>query len=668
MAFGRRGAAAILGVGALGAAAAAYLAGPSREAQRAEAARGGQEAIALARDAVSTSARRAADEVSTAAAVPQLRSAIADKVDTFTLDDLFKSEDWWAAYRSRALVITGPEGVVMSRNVAGGAPAAAELAARAAASRAAPAFGRDGAELYLLASSPVAVADPPGRVLTLGQDVTAALVESWATAAHAGLVLDDGRGFVRSAGSPLPPVEALAGHEGEPVVIDPARAWAASSAELAPGLRVWVARLPPASATTPLALPLYALGAVLALVALGLAVLGRGRTPEPEVALDRPPTPSPRTAFPTAAAAPPTSTSAAYAPPPAAAPATSAGTSAGGPRRPSVNLPTMIAKGEAQVFGRYTVLDKLGAGGMCDIYTAALTGPEGFQRVFVLKRLKPELALNRGAVDQFIDEAKLGSTLVHSNIVPVFDFGRVGDGYFIAQEYIVGRNVAQLCERHVERLGEPLDVTTVFYIAHETLQALAYAHDKTNEDGAPLEIVHRDVSPGNIVVSRIGEVKLIDFGIVKAASGSRVSQTDLGNVKGNAAFMSPEQARGLAVDRRADLFSLGLVMFRALSGEPFYPGGTTAEVFYGSATGPTAEHFERIDRLPAAVAQILKRALMPDPADRFQTAEEFAAALHPHIPSGAKGHVATLINALFGAELKSGGTGTGGTSLKRDAG
>ena len=108
-------------------------------------------------------------------------------------------------------------------------------------------------------------------------------------------------------------------------------------------------------------------------------------------------------------------------------------------------------------------------------------------------------------------------------------------------------------------------------------------------------------------------------------------------------------------------------MFRALAGEPFYPGGTTAEVFYGSATGPTAEHFDRIDRLPPVAAQVLKKALMPDPADRFQSAEDFAAALVPHIPAGAKATAATLLNALFGAELKSGGTGTGGTSLRRDA-
>ena len=417
--------------------------------------------------------------------------------------------------------------------------------------------------------------------------------------------------------------------------------------QLGEGLRLWALRPLPAEAGKTPAPVLWAVAGARALGALGLARAGRKPAPVPAAA-DAP--------LPFA--------------PTAALPASGTSTSAdrGAVKRSSINLPTMIAKGEAQVFGRYTVLDRLGAGGMCDIYTAALTGPEGFQRTFVLKRLKPELAHNRAAVDQFIDEAKLGSTLVHSNIVPVFDFGRVGDGYFIAQEYIVGRNIAQLCERHQERLGEPLDVPTVFYIAHETLQALAYAHDKTNDAGEPLHIVHRDVSPGNVVVSRIGEVKLIDFGIVKSADGSRVSHTDLGNVKGNASFMSPEQARGLAVDRRSDLFSLGLVMYRALAGEPFYLGGTTAEVFYGAATGPTAEHFERLERLPEVAARILKKALMADPADRYATAEDFAAALVPHLPSGAKASVATLLNALFGAELRSGGSGTAGTSsLKRDA-
>ncbi|MDB4982774.1 MAG: hypothetical protein JWM82_3526, partial [Myxococcales bacterium] len=330
-------------------------------------------------------------------------------------------------------------------------------------------------------------------------------------------------------------------------------------------------------------------------------------------------------------------------------------------RRTSANLSTTIAAGEAQAFGRYTVLARIGEGGMCEIFTAALTGPEGFQRVVVLKRLKPGIARLRAAVDQFIDEAKLGSTLVHSNIVPVLDFGKVGDGYFIAQEYVVGRDVGQIVDRHAERLDEPLDTAVVVYIVHEILQALAYAHDKTDDAGAPLHVVHRDVSPGNVLVSRDGEVKLIDFGIVKAEG--RVSQTDTGNVKGNAAYMAPEQARGLVVDRRADLFSLGLVMFRALSREPFYKGGSTAEVFYGAASGPTDEHFARIDLLPAPIRPLLRQALAPDPAARFSTAEEFATALAPQLQPGAKTALATLMHALFGSELRTpGASGAGGTN------
>jgi Protein kinase domain len=661
MAFGRRGVAAILGVGALGAAGGAFLAGGSSDAQKAEAARAGQDAMEQAKDAVAMSARALAEEVAAAVAVPQFRSALADKVDTFTLDDLFKSEDWWAPHRSRALVLTGPDGLVMSRNV-GGAATATELAARAVAARGALALGRDGDQLLLLSATAVNLAEPPGRVLTLGLPVDAAVVDAWATRARSGLLLTDGRALLRAGGAPQPTSPtALVGHEGEREVagVTAAGPWTAAAAELAPGLWVWAVSPGAAGGHGP-SLPMAALA--LALAALGLA-LGRRRAP----ASASPAVPAPEPA--SASAASPALETRASTPTSLATPApVVAEAGAGSAKRLSTNLSTMIASGEAQVFGRYTVLGRLGAGGMCDIYTAALTGPEGFQRTFVLKRLKPELALNRAAVDQFIDEAKLGSTLVHSNIVPVFDFGRVGDGYFIAQEYIIGRNVAQLCERQLERLGEPLDVTTVFYIAYETLQALGYAHDKTNDDGDPMQIVHRDISPGNIVVSRLGEVKLIDFGIVKAASASRVSHTDLGNVKGNAAFMAPEQARGLAVDRRADLFSLGLVMFRALTGEAFYLGGTTAEVFYGSATGPTAEHFDRIDRLPAVAARILKKVLMPDPADRYAAAEDFAADLIPHIPSSAKAAVATLLNALFGAELRSGGGGTAGTSsLKRDA-
>ena len=609
--------------------------------------------------------------------MPQLRAAFANKVDTFTIDDLFQNEPWWRPHRSRVLVLVGPNGVIMSRNV--NATDAGELAARATGASGGAALARVGQGAFILASAPIEVTDRVPRVLVLGLPIDQALLQSWSDAAHAGLMLSLGRGAPGAAwGLPAEAGAGLVGREGERVVGDAGGAWSAAAIALGPDAWIWVVLRAPeaAKAAGPVRPLLAVLAVLLGFSALGL-VLMKHRLPAAFAAA--PPEPSPAAAGTLAPHVIPVEGSALLSSPGsgddvAARPsATFAAQSVQPigvvqpPRRPSTVLPTVIASADGQVFGRYTVLDRLGAGGMCVIYMAALTGPEGFQRTFVLKRLKPELALNRAAVDQFIDEAKLGSTLVHSNIVPVFDFGRVGDGYFIAQEYIVGRNVGQLCERHEERVGAPMDLATVFYIAHETLQALGDAHDKTNDAGDALEIVHRDVSTGNVLVSRLGEVKLIDFGIVKAAV--RVSKTDFGNVKGNATFMSPDQARGLNVDRRADLFSLGLVMFRALAGEPLYSGGTTAEVFYAAATGPTAELFARIDRLPPVAARVLKRALMPDPSDRYATAEDFAADLLPHVSPTAKPTLATLVNALFGAELKSGGSAGRATgSLQRGAG
>ena len=213
------------------------------------------------------------------------------------------------------------------------------------------------------------------------------------------------------------------------------------------------------------------------------------------------------------------------------------------------------------IFGRYTLLDRLGEGGMAEVYTAATFGAEGFRRTFVVKRLRAELAREPAVVAQFIDEANLASSLVHSNIIPVFDFGKVGDEYFMAQEYILGRDLGRLTARVIERDGRALAPLVVFYAAAETLKALEYAHTKLGDNGRPLGIVHRDVSPSNILLSARGEVKLFDFGIVKAEG--RVTKTQHGVVKGNVSFMSPEQARGVDVDARADLFSLGLVMYYA---------------------------------------------------------------------------------------------------------
>jgi serine/threonine-protein kinase len=226
----------------------------------------------------------------------------------------------------------------------------------------------------------------------------------------------------------------------------------------------------------------------------------------------------------------------------------------------------------------------------------------------------------------------------------VFDFGKVGEEYFLAQEYILGRDLGRLTARLLEREHRPLPAKVVLYAAAETLRALEYAHAKLGDGGRPLGIVHRDVSPSNILVSARGEVKLFDFGIVKAEG--RVTKTQHGVVKGNVCFMSPEQARGLNVDGRADLFSLGLVMYYCLTGELLYQGETTYELLVKAATGPGNDELGRIAALPAPCADIVARALQIDPTRRFQSATEFAAAVAPHI-TGGPSEAAALMGQLF---------------------
>jgi serine/threonine-protein kinase len=301
------------------------------------------------------------------------------------------------------------------------------------------------------------------------------------------------------------------------------------------------------------------------------------------------------------------------------------------------------------MLGRYRLLDRLGEGGMAELFVAEASGVEGFSRTFVLKRLRPELAAEKDAVAQFVEEARLQASLVHSNIVPVFDFGMAGSQYFMTQEYIIGRDLARMMERHQQRGGRGLPTEIAFFIAHEVLQALAYAHDTRDKTGASMGIVHRDVSAGNVMVSFQGEVKLSDFGIVK--SNRRVSKTQVGMVKGNANFMAPEQARGHSVDGRSDLFSLGLLLLYCLTGELLYWGDNDLDTLYRAATGPTAEDMERIQSLPPAAAAILSRALAVEPGDRFQSAVEFSDAVAVHVGAG-KHAIARMMQRLFAEEMR----------------
>ncbi|MGZ6143636.1 MAG: serine/threonine-protein kinase, partial [Myxococcales bacterium] len=306
--------------------------------------------------------------------------------------------------------------------------------------------------------------------------------------------------------------------------------------------------------------------------------------------------------------------------------------------------------GAENVFGRYVLLDRLGEGGMAEVYTAVTYGAEGFRRTFVIKRLRKEMIGNNDVVSAFIDEANLAASLVHTNIVPVFDFGKLGDEYYMAQEYILGRDLGRVNRRALEREQKPLPLNQVFYAAHETLKALDYAHTKSGADGKPMNLVHRDVSPNNILVSARGEVKLFDFGIAKAAN--RITQTQFGMVKGNVRFMSPEQARGDAVDSRSDLFAVGLVIYYALSGDALYTADTAYNLLLKAAQGPGEKEMANLAALPKEAQRVLERALQPNPADRYQTAAEFAQALAPFIV-GAHDALARTMDRLFAEDIKS---------------
>jgi hypothetical protein len=300
-------------------------------------------------------------------------------------------------------------------------------------------------------------------------------------------------------------------------------------------------------------------------------------------------------------------------------------------------------------FGRYRLVERLGEGGMAELFIAEAAGVEGFTRTFVLKRLRSGLLGDKEAVAQFIDEARMQASLVHSNIVPVFDFGVVRGEYFLTQEYIVGRDLARLVHKHAEQSGEGLSEALAYYVAHETLQALSYAHQRHDQVGSPMGIVHRDISAANVMVSLEGEVKLSDFGIVKW--NRRISQTRVGVVKGNAYFMSPEQARGQAVDHRSDLFSLAHVLHYCLTGRLLYFGANDSAVLYRAAKGVTPEDLVEIRKLPHPAGQVLEKALALEPDERFQSATEFADALPNHLGAG-KRDTARLMQQLFGDELR----------------
>ncbi len=279
------------------------------------------------------------------------------------------------------------------------------------------------------------------------------------------------------------------------------------------------------------------------------------------------------------------------------------------------------------LFGRYQLMERVARGGMAEVFKAKSHGVEGFEKVVVLKRILPELAENQQFVEMFLNEARLSVALSHANIVQVFDLGREEDTYFIAMEYVAGMDLGQAV-RTCRRANAPCPVDLCVYIGCEVARALDYAHRRKDASGRPLGIVHRDISPQNVLLSYEGEVKVTDFGIAKARS----TVESAGAVLGKHAYMAPEQAEGRAVDARADVYSLGVTLYEVLAGRNPFFAQTADEMRRKALSGERKPLREVRNDVPPALLELIDRALSRDPAERPATAarmyEELAAVLH----------------------------------------
>jgi len=274
--------------------------------------------------------------------------------------------------------------------------------------------------------------------------------------------------------------------------------------------------------------------------------------------------------------------------------------------------------------GRYELLKRLAVGGMAELYLARSTGIEGFEKLVALKRILPQYATNDEFVDMFLDEARLSATLQHTNIAQVYDIGQTPEGLFFTMEYVHGKDVRDLLKRSVRR-GQPIPLEHSLSIIAGAAAGLHAAHEKRGPDGRPLGVVHRDVSPANVLVSYDGCVKLIDFGVAKAARNN--SQTRVGTLKGKVSYMAPEQCLGEPVDRRSDLFALGIVLYELTCGRRLFQGETEFAIMRRIVGEDAPLPSEVCADFPPGLEAIVRKALARDPAVRYQNAQELQLAI-----------------------------------------
>jgi serine/threonine protein kinase len=274
-------------------------------------------------------------------------------------------------------------------------------------------------------------------------------------------------------------------------------------------------------------------------------------------------------------------------------------------------------------FGKYFIMDKIATGGMAELFRAKITGDLGFEKLVAIKKILPHLSEEQALVNSFIDEAKLAAFLHHENIVQIYDFGSMEGSYFIAMEYLIGKDLRAVINKSTS-MELPLSLENAVYITSKICAGLGYSHSLKDFQGQPLNIIHRDISPQNVFITYDGQIKIIDFGIAKAASHNEATQQGL--VKGKLAYMSPEQADGRSIDHRSDLFSTGILLYEMVTGQKMYEG-ETLKIYSRVRSAEFDPPEQLVQDLPLSLCGIIQRALAKDPEKRYQNGGEMLADL-----------------------------------------
>jgi len=281
-----------------------------------------------------------------------------------------------------------------------------------------------------------------------------------------------------------------------------------------------------------------------------------------------------------------------------------------------------------ELYGKYLLIDLISVGGMAEVFKAKVLGVSGFHKIVAIKRILPSFSEQKEFVNMFVDEANIAGELHHHNIAQIYDLGKIDGTYYISMELVDGKDLRAIFDR-LKNIQKPIPINMAAYICEKVLAGLDYAHNKTGSAHMEMNIVHRDVSPPNILISYNGEVKLVDFGIAKAAG--KISKTQAGVLKGKFGYMSPEQVRGLTVDPRSDLFSVGVVLWEMLAGKRLFVGendyDTLEKVRHAEIENPRTYN----PQAPEALADIAMKALQRDLKKRYDSAESMRRDLQQYL-------------------------------------